>query len=180
MSLAEQVKQARKRLLMRYFGLTRAQQDFVTKAESAVSAAELAEWLNLTPRVSLLSFSNFGSNTPPQATKVTRALKLIKEKKPGLTVDGEMQADVALDRELRDRLFPFSALQEDANILVFPELNSANIAYKLLKQVGDVEIVGPILLGMGKPVNVVEQGCSVRSVINSVALTAVKAQEIRG
>ncbi|MEE2644658.1 MAG: NADP-dependent malic enzyme [Myxococcota bacterium] len=151
-----------------------------TLSEIAVSAAELAEWLNLTPRVSLLSFSNFGSNTPPQVTKVTRALELIKEKKPELTVDGEMQADVALDRELRDRLFPFSALQEDANILVFPELNSANIAYKLLKQVGDVEIVGPILLGMGKPVNVVEQGCSVRSVINSVALTAVKAQEIRG
>ena len=131
------------------------------------------------PQVALLSFSNFGSNNPPQVQKVKRALQLIKERAPELAVEGEIHADLALDPVERQRLFPFSELSGAANVLVFPDLNSANISYKLLKQLSEAEFVGPVLIGMDAPVNILEQGCSVRSIVNMTAITAVQIQQKR-
>jgi len=145
-------------------------------SEIALSAAEIARSLDVEPQVALLSFSNFGSNAPPQVQKVTRALSLIKEKAPELSVEGELHADLALNAEARQRLFPFSGLKGEANVLIFPDLNSANIGYKLLKELSDAEFVGPVLIGMRSPVNILEQGCSVRSIVNMTAITAVQVQ----
>ena len=131
------------------------------------------------PQVALLSFSNFGSNHPPQVQKVQQALKLIQQKAPTLSVDGEIHADLALNAEVRQKLFPFSKLSGEANVLVFPDLNSANIGYKLLKELSEAEFVGPILIGMKAPVNILEQGCGVRSIINMTAITAVQIQQLQ-
>lgn len=149
-------------------------------AEITLAASEMAKSLDMIPQVALLSFSNFGSNRPPQATKVSKALEIIKEVAPDLTVDGELQADIALNPAMRKKLFPFSKLSGEANVLVFPELNSANIGYKLLKELSEAELVGPVLLGMKAPVNIVELGCSVRSIVNMTAITAVQAQQGAG
>jgi malate dehydrogenase (oxaloacetate-decarboxylating)(NADP+) len=146
-------------------------------AEIALSAAEVARSLDIEPQVALLSFSNFGSNQPPQVQKVTQALKLIKLRAPELAVEGEIHADLAINTTERQKLFPFSELSGEANVLVFPDLNSANISYKLLKELSEAEFVGPILIGMGAPVNVLELGCSVRSVVNMTAITAVQIQQ---
>ena len=146
-------------------------------SEIALSAAEMARSLDIDPQVALLSFSNFGSNQPPQVQKVTQALHLIKEKDPTLSVDGEIHADLALNADIRNKLFPFSNLSGEANVLVFPDLNSANIGYKLLKELSEAEFVGPILIGMKAPVNILEQGCSVRSIVNMTAITAVQIQQ---
>ncbi len=145
----------------------------------ALSAAAVARSFDIEPQVALLSFSNFGSNQPPQVRKVTEALKLIKRADPQLAVEGELHADLAVNANERQKLFPFSELKGEANVLVFPDLNSANISYKLLKELSDVEFVGPILIGMGAPVNILEQGCSVRSVVNMTAITAVQIQQQR-
>ena len=146
-------------------------------SEIAIAAADVARSLDIEPQVALLSFSNFGSNNPPQVQKVTQALKLIQERAPQLAVEGEIHADLALNPAERQTLFPFSQLSGEANVLVFPDLNSANISYKLLKELSEAEFVGPILIGMGAPVNILEQGCSVRSVVNMTAITAVQLQQ---
>ena len=146
-------------------------------SEIAISAAHVARSLDIEPQVALLSFSNFGSNNPPQVQKVTRALHLIQEKAPDLAVEGEIHADLAVNATERQKLFPFSRLSGEANVLVFPDLNSANISYKLLKELSEAEFVGPILIGMNAPVNVLEQGCNVRSIVNMAAITAVQIQQ---
>lgn len=148
-------------------------------SEIALSAAEIARSLDIEPQIALLSFSNFGSNAPPQVQKVTQALKLIKEKSPNLSVEGEIHADLALNPETREKLFPFSNLKGEANVLIFPDLNSANIGYKLLKELSEAEFVGPVLIGMKSPVNILEQGCSVRSIVNMTAITAVQIQDVQ-
>ena len=102
---------------------------------------------------------------------------MIKAQDPTLAVDGEIHADLALNVETRQKLFPFAQLSDEANVLIFPDLNSANIGYKLLKELSEAEFVGPILIGMKKPVNILEQGCSVRSVVNMAAITAVQIQQ---
>jgi malate dehydrogenase (oxaloacetate-decarboxylating)(NADP+) len=144
-----------------------------------LSAAEMARSLDIEPEVALLSFSNFGSNAPSQVTKVTEALQLIRSHSPDLSVEGELHADLAINASERQQLFPFSRLSGEANILVFPDLNSANISYKLLKELSEAEFVGPILIGMGAPVNILEQECSVRSVVNMTAITAVQIQQFQ-
>ena len=151
-----------------------------TLAEIALAASEMAKSLDMVPQVALLSFSNFGSNQPPQATKVSEAFKILKEIAPTLKVEGELQADIALNPKIRKKLFPFAELTGEANVLVFPELNSANIGYKLLKELSEAELVGPVLLGMKAPVNILELGCSVRSIVNMTAITAVQAQQGAG
>ena len=112
--------------------------------------------------------------------KVTEALKLIKQKAPELAVEGVLHAELALNAEARQRLFPFSKLKGEANVLIFPDLDSANIGYKLLKELSEAEFVGPVLIGMKAPVNILEQGCSVRSIVNMTAITAVQIQANRG
>ncbi|HUR68234.1 MAG TPA: NADP-dependent malic enzyme [Candidatus Thermoplasmatota archaeon] len=144
-------------------------------AEIAIQAAKVARQFDVTPRVAMLSFSNFGSTRHPFAEKVARATKLVKERAPGLVVDGELQADTAVVPELLAE-YPFSALTEPANVLIFPDLQSANIAYKLLQRLSDAEATGPILEGMAKPVHILQRGDDVRDVVNMTAIAVLEAQ----
>jgi malate dehydrogenase (oxaloacetate-decarboxylating)(NADP+) len=146
-------------------------------AEIAILTAEFARQFNVTPRVAMLSFSNFGSNPHPAARKVRRAVRIARELAPGMMIDGEMQADTAVLRSILEETYPWSELREPANVLIFPELQSANIAYKLLWRLADVEAIGPILLGMGKPVHVLQRGVEVADVVNMAAICVVDAQE---
>jgi malate dehydrogenase (oxaloacetate-decarboxylating)(NADP+) len=145
-------------------------------AETAILAAEKARMLEIEPEVAMLSFSNFGSVNHPQALKVKRAAEIVKEKAPGLIVDGEMQADTAVVSEILQKSFPFAALRETANILIFPDLNSGNICYKLLHHLGGAEAIGPILMGMKKPVHVLQRGDDVSDIVNMAAIAVVDAQ----
>jgi malate dehydrogenase (oxaloacetate-decarboxylating)(NADP+) len=143
-------------------------------AEIACLAAEFARQIELEPRVALLSFSNFGSTPHPLSEKVSRAVELIRQGCPELAVEGEMQADTAVVPEIIDERFPFS-LVRDANVLVFPSLEAANIAYKLLARLGNAEAIGPILLGMGAPVHVLQTGDEVRDIVNIAAVAVMDA-----
>jgi malate dehydrogenase (oxaloacetate-decarboxylating)(NADP+) len=128
------------------------------------------------PRVAMLSFSNFGSNGHPNAQKVRQATEIIRKRDPELVVDGEMQADTALNPEISKESFPFNLVPGNANILIFPDLQSANVAYKLMAQVGQAEAIGPILVGMNKPVFVLQQNSDVNDVVNMAAITAMEIQ----
>ena len=146
-------------------------------AEIAISAAETAERFNVKPRVALLSFSNFGSTRHPLADKVRRAVDLVKKRAPELMVDGEMQADTAVVPDIIARDYPFSTLKDGANVLIFPNLESGNVAYKLLARLGGAEAVGPILMGLSKPVHVLQRGAEVNEIVNVAAIAVVDAQE---
>jgi malate dehydrogenase (oxaloacetate-decarboxylating)(NADP+) len=146
-------------------------------AEIALSAAETARRFNVEPRVAMLSFSNFGSTRHPLAEKVARAVVIIKQRDPTLMVDGEMQADTAVNPEIIDNTYPFSALKGGANVLIFPNLESGNIAYKLLSRLGSAEAIGPILMGLSKPVHVLQRGAEVNDIVNVAAIAVVDAQE---
>ncbi|MBI5293645.1 MAG: NADP-dependent malic enzyme [Chloroflexi bacterium] len=143
-------------------------------AEIASLAADFAKQLDIEPRIALLSFSNFGSVPHPLSAKVQKAVALIKAKRPDLIVDGEMQADMAVSAKLIEERFPFSAVK-DANVLVFPELQSANIAYKLLRRLGGAQIIGPVLLGMGAPVHVLQAGDDVDEIVGIAAVAVMDA-----
>jgi malate dehydrogenase (oxaloacetate-decarboxylating)(NADP+) len=149
--------------------------DAETLAEVAVLAAERVRAVGIEPRVAMLSFSNFGDAPHPESIKVAKATALVKERCPDLMVDGEMQANVALDPHDRAR-YPFSDLKGAANVLVFPNLDAGNAAYKLLAVAGGADIVGPMLLGMRKPVNVLQQGASVDAIVHMTAITVVQSQ----
>ncbi|RNC68457.1 MAG: NADP-dependent malic enzyme [Desulfuromonadales bacterium] len=144
-------------------------------AETAILAAEKARMLDVEPRVAMLSFSNFGSVDHPQTKKVKRAAEIVKERAPELAVDGEMQSDTAVVQELLQG-FTFSKLDAPANTLIFPDLNSGNICYKLLHHVGEAEAIGPILMGMDKPVHVLQRGDDVDDIVNMAAIAVVDAQ----
>jgi len=146
-------------------------------AETAILAAEKVRMLDLEPRVAMLSFSNFGSVKHPQALKVRRAVEIVKERAPELIVEGEMQADTAVVPELLEG-FTFSKLKKNANILIFPDLNSGNICYKLLHHLGGAEAIGPILMGMNKPVHVLQRGDSVDDIVKMAAIAVVDVQNI--
>ena len=146
-------------------------------AEIAILAAETAKYYDVEPRVAMLSFSNFGSTPHPLTEKVAKAVKIVKEKKPDLIVDGEMQADTAVVTEILQKTYPFSSLKEQANVLIFPDLQSGNIAYKLMSRLGGAEAIGPILLGMQKPVNVLQRGASVNEIVNVASFTVVAADK---
>ena len=143
-------------------------------AEIACLAADYARQLGLVPRVALLSFSNFGSTPHPLSDKVRQAVELIKAKCPDFEVDGEMQADTAVVPEIVEERYPFSQVKE-ANVLVFPSLEAANIAYKLLARLGNAQAIGPILLGMGAPVHVLQTGDEVRDIVNIAAVAVMDA-----
>jgi len=146
-------------------------------AEIALCAAETARRFNVKPRVAMLSFSNFGSTPHPLTEKVQRAVKLVQEADPTLMVDGEMMADTAVEPGILEETYPFSKLRGGANVLVFPDLTSANTCYKLLSWIGGVEKIGPILMGMSKPVHVLQRGCEVEEIVNIAAIAVVDAQE---
>ena len=143
-------------------------------AEIACLAADFARQLGMDPRVALLSFSNFGSTPHPLSEKVRRAVELIKSRCPDFKVEGEMQADTAVVPEIIDERYPFSEVK-DANVLVFPSLESANIAYKLLARLGNAQAIGPILLGMGAPMHVLQTGDEVRDIVNIAAVAVMDA-----
>jgi malate dehydrogenase (oxaloacetate-decarboxylating)(NADP+) len=146
-------------------------------AEIAICAAETARRFGQEPRVAMLSFSNFGSTRHPLAEKVGRAVAMVRERAPGLMVDGEMQADTAVVPEIIEQDYPFSALKGGANVLVFPNLESGNVAYKLLARIGGAEAIGPILMGLSKPVHVLQRGAEVNDIVNMAAIAVVDAQE---
>ena len=146
-------------------------------AEIALCAAETARRFNVKPRVAMLSFSNFGSTPHPLTEKVQRAVKLVQEADPTLMVDGEMMADTAVEPGILEETYPFSKLRGGANVLVFPDLTSANTCYKLLSWIGGAEKIGPILMGMSKPVHVLQRGCEVEEIVNIAAIAVVDAQE---
>ncbi len=145
-------------------------------AETAILAAEKARMFDIEPTIAMLSFSNFGSVQHPQTLKVRKAVEIIKEKAPGLIIDGEMQSDTAVVTEILQKSFPFASLKEAANILIFPDLNSGNICYKLLHHLGGAEAIGPILMGMKKPVHVLQRGDDVDDIVNMAAIAVVDAQ----
>jgi malate dehydrogenase (oxaloacetate-decarboxylating)(NADP+) len=145
-------------------------------AEVALATADLARYFDVTPRIALLSYSSFGSAAGDSPKKMRQATELIRQRRPGLEVEGEVQVDIATSAEVRNAEFPFSTLSDDANVLIFPNLDSANIAYQMLERVGGAEVIGPVLLGMHKPVNVLQMGCSVQAIVNLAAITALRAQ----
>jgi malate dehydrogenase (oxaloacetate-decarboxylating)(NADP+) len=148
-------------------------------AEIALLTAATARALGIEPRVSMLSFSNFGSVDHPFARKVRRATELAKEQAPGLVIDGEMQLATALDEGLRHEYFPFCSLDQDANVLVFPGLHSGNLAVHLLQYVGGAVPIGPLLMGTRLPVHLLQYGATVEEVVNLVTVGAVEAASVR-
>ncbi|CAI8351629.1 MAG: NADP-dependent malic enzyme [Owenweeksia sp. TMED14] len=150
-------------------------------AQIACETAELVRKMNIEPRIALLSYSNFGSSTGKTAIKMRDAISLIRKSDPSLIVDGEMQANFAVDNKLLKEQFPFSDLVgKGANIFVFPGLSSANISYKLLQSMGGVEAVGPLLVGLRYPAHVLQLGSSVREIVNTVAMAVIDAQSREG
>jgi malate dehydrogenase (oxaloacetate-decarboxylating)(NADP+) len=145
-------------------------------AEIAATTSDLARYFEVTPRIAMLSYSTFGSAGGDSPRKMREATELIRQRRPDLEVDGEIQVDIATSTDVRNAEFPFSNLKEDANVFIFPNLDSANIAYQLLERLGGAEVIGPVLLGMHKPVNVLQMGCSVQSIVNLAAITALRAQ----
>ncbi|MFW6131217.1 MAG: phosphate acetyltransferase [Candidatus Aminicenantaceae bacterium] len=147
-------------------------------ADIAISASEAAQKFGVEPKVAMLSFSNFGSTRHPLSDKVDKAVQIVKEKNPDLIIDGEMQANTALDPELIKSTFPFSKLKESANVIIFPDLQSGNIAYKLLERLSGAKAVGPILIGMKKPVHVLHRGAKVDEIVDLSAIAVVEAQKM--
>jgi malate dehydrogenase (oxaloacetate-decarboxylating)(NADP+) len=146
-------------------------------AEITLLTAREVRHFNIIPRVAMLSYSNFGSSNSPEAKLVADARQLVKEKMPSLIVDGEMQAAVAFNNEILKENYPFSELvDKDVNTLIFPNLSSGNIAYNLLKEVGQSDAIGPILLGLKKPVHILQLGSSVRNIVNMAIISVVDAQ----
>jgi malate dehydrogenase (oxaloacetate-decarboxylating)(NADP+) len=147
-------------------------------ADIAIMAADKASEFNIIPRVAMLSFSNFGSTRHPRSTKVAEATALVKTRRPDLMVDGEIMADVALLPELRQADYPFSTLAGEANVLIFPNLEAANTTYKLLQRLGGATAVGPILMGMAKPVHVLSRGAEVTDIVDIAAIAVVDVQNL--
>jgi malate dehydrogenase (oxaloacetate-decarboxylating)(NADP+) len=146
-------------------------------AEIAFLASQVAEhYFDVQPRVAMLSYSNFGSNIDQRSRKVREAVAIAEERWPGLVIEGEMQADTAIEPSIARDAFPLSRIQGNANILVCPDLESANIAYKLLWRLGKVEAIGPILTGVDAPVHVLQRGVDVNDIVNMAALCVLKAQ----
>jgi malate dehydrogenase (oxaloacetate-decarboxylating)(NADP+) len=145
-------------------------------ADIAIHTAKAARFFDITPQVALLSYSNFGSVRNRDLARITQALKLVKQREPGLTIDGEMQAHLAINAELRQRDYPFCELHGSANVLVFSNLHAANNAYRLLQELSECEIVGPILMGMDKPVNVLSQESLVQDVVNMTAISVLECE----
>ncbi len=144
-------------------------------AEIAIATADLAKGFDVVPRVAFLSYSNMGDSDGASPTRVRKAVEIARKLRPDLEMDGEMQVDAALVTEERRARYPFSTLTGDANVLVFPSLDAANIAYKLLWRFGGGEVIGPLLLGMNKPVSVLQQNAGVQDIVNLAAVTALQA-----
>ncbi len=146
-----------------------------TLAEIAISAADTVKEFDIIPKVAMLSFSNFGSSKYPESLKVREAVNIVKKLRPDIILDGEMQADTAVVPEIMEQDFPFSAIKGSANVLIFPNLDASNIAYKLMSRIGQATVIGPILMGMRKPIHVLQRGATVDDIINMTAIAVVEA-----
>ena len=144
-------------------------------AQIAISTADPVQPYDIIPKRAMLSFSNFGSAKYPQSDKVKAAVELVKKQRPDLMIDGEMQADTAVIPEIREKQFPFSTLQGKPNVLIFPGLEAGNIAYKLMARIGQATVIGPVLMGMKKPIHVLQTGATVDDIINMTAIAVVEA-----
>ncbi len=146
-------------------------------ADIALLTAEAVEHFSIEPKIAMLSYSNFGSSQTDEAIKVRKAVEIAKAKNPKLIIDGEMQASMAFNKELLEENYPFSNLvNQDVNTLIFPNLAAANISYNLLMEVGGFELIGPILIGLKKPVHILQLGSSVRQICNMVSVAVIDAQ----
>ena len=146
-------------------------------ADITLMVADKISNFSIVPRIAMLSYSNFGSSDSPEAKRVARAREIVKQRSPSLIVDGEMQASLAFNKELLTENYPFSELaNQDVNTLIFPNLAAGNVAYNLLKEVGGADAIGPILLGLKKPVHVLQLGSSVRSIVNMAIIAVIDAQ----
>jgi malate dehydrogenase (oxaloacetate-decarboxylating)(NADP+) len=172
-------------ILMSRFGplfLADTTVNFNPTAEEIVEIAELTakqvEKFNIKPRIALLTYSNFGSANGDDAVKMRKAVQLLKARNPDMIVDGEMQAHLPFDRELLKENHPFSDMVENtANVLIFPNLSASNIAYNLVKEIADIEKVGPILVGLKKPIHILQLGSTAREIVNMIAIAVVDAQD---
>ena len=172
-------------ILMSRFGplfLADTTVNFNPTTEDIVEIAELAakevEKFNIKPRIALLTYSNYGSADGDDAIKMRNAVDILKAKHPTMIVDGDMQAHLAFDTELLKENYPFSDLTEGrANLLIFPNLSASNIAYNLVKEVANIEKMGPVLLGLKKPVHVLQLGSTTREIVDMIAISVVDAQK---
>ncbi|MCL7968032.1 MAG: NADP-dependent malic enzyme [marine benthic group bacterium] len=146
-------------------------------AETAEMTADFVRRLGIEPYVAMLSFSNFGSAPHPSSEKVRQAVRLIKERRPDIIVDGEMQADTAVVKGILESTYPFSDLKRPANVLIFPDLSAANASYKLLNRLGGAEAIGPVLLGLSKPVHLTQRGATMADITNLAAISVVDAEQ---
>ena len=141
----------------------------------ALHASRVAQFFGMQPKVAMLSYTNFtGRKDTPK--KMQEAVQLLRERAPGIIVDGEMQADTAINPTIVERIFPFCEIKGGANVLVFPNLDASNIAYKLVQQLGNAEVLGPFLMGVRKPANVLQRTCTVDDIVNTIVLTALESQ----
>ena len=146
-------------------------------ADITLMVAKEVRHFSINPRIAMLSYSNFGTSDSPEARLVAEATKIVKQRNPSLIVDGEMQASLAFSNDILKENYPFSSLVgQEVNTLIFPNLAAGNIAYNLLKEVGDADAIGPILLGLKKPVHVLQLGSSVRSIYNMCLVAVIDAQ----
>jgi malate dehydrogenase (oxaloacetate-decarboxylating)(NADP+) len=142
-------------------------------AETALLTARVARKFFVTPKIAMLSYSNFGTGDRPEVKKVREAVKLVRAKDPSLVIDGEMQADVALSAQHQKDQYPFCELNGPANVLIFPNLSASLLAAKMIKQLGNAELIGPLTLGFAKPLNVLQLSCDVDDVVNATAITVI-------
>jgi len=150
--------------------------DAETLADIALQVAEAVQAMGVDPRIAMVSFSNFGSADHPESRLVKTALDLVRRLRPDLEIDGEMQVDVALSKATMDQHFPFCRLTDAANVLVFPSLAAGNAAYKVLQSLARASAVGPILLGVARPVSVLQAQAPVSDIVNMTAFTVLTAQ----
>jgi malate dehydrogenase (oxaloacetate-decarboxylating)(NADP+) len=148
-----------------------------TLAEVAILTARLARDFDIEPRVAMLSFSDFGSVRNGRTETVRQAVEIVREREPGLVIDGEMRANTALVEEILNGTYPFNRLKKKANVLIFPSLEAGNIAYRLVQELANAEVVGPILVGMRKPVYVLQREDEVKDIVNLAAIAVVEAQK---
>ena len=150
--------------------------DAETLADIAIMTANFAREMGIEPHVAMLSYANFGSSSHPEAVKVADAVRIARQREPGLDIEGEMQAQIALDSVTRKRDWPHTKLGGDANVLVFPTLGASNTAYQLLAALGGADEIGPVLLGLRRPITVIPPACSVETIVQMTAITALHAQ----